>query len=609
MSRFDAQVHTQYFKVASLALAMLEILLTLPDEVRFSPLPVIDQFTDLVQVTYMWSSRLSPMKVMYFVNKYTVILDAILSITTAMWIRDPAFNKYVQGIVVVGYIELAGFSVYIVCQTLVWTEYPFADSLHIVGCVPYLQDQDLWPAYGCLMIGETVIVILTILRQYLDSADQELLRRRCYEESGDNTQPPTSLYRCCAVSMKSILVDTLYRDGIHFYCIVLSITIVNVLVMLSGPEGLTSLMQIFLRVIHSALCTRVLLNLRIAAKDIGGASACDPYGTDTKNTTLYFKVASLALAIWEILCTLPDEVAHMWSAGLSPTKVVYFINKYSVLVDLLLAISIVLWTVDPEICERHFQALAYCYLIAILAMRTIVLWSRNPYVKFLVIGAYLEFVPFALYCVWQTLFWTEYPSRDVLRITGCVPSAQDRDAWPAYGCLILGETGIIVLTILRRYLNSVEDESPSESPKRFESQVTRALHRCYTGSTENVLVQTVYRDGIHFYFIFLGITTVNVLVMLLGPEGLTSAMQMPLRVVHSALCTRVLLNLRKAAKDVAGSGAWDTDGAAESKITTLAFAPGPAASRSREVDAEVADLQRPTVGPSRDSDGGSTLGV
>ena len=30
--------------------------------------------------------------------------------------------------------------------------------------------------------------------------------------------------------------------------------------------------------------------------------------------------------------------------------------------------------------------------IAILAMRTIVLWSRNPYVKFLVIGAYLEFV-------------------------------------------------------------------------------------------------------------------------------------------------------------------------------------------------------------------------
>ena len=83
----------------------------------------------------------------------------------------------------------------------------------------------------------------------------------------------------------------------------------------------------------------------------------------------------------------------------------------------------------------------------------------------------------------------------------------------------------------------------------------------------------------------------------------------PLRLTHSALCTRVLLNLRKAAQDVAGSGAWDPDGAAESKITTLAFAPGPAASRSRELDAEVADLHRPTVGPRRDLDGGSTLRV
>ena len=61
---------------------MLEILLTLPDEVRFSRLPAIDQLRDIVQVTYMWSSRLSPMKVLYFVNKYTVLLDAILSMTS-----------------------------------------------------------------------------------------------------------------------------------------------------------------------------------------------------------------------------------------------------------------------------------------------------------------------------------------------------------------------------------------------------------------------------------------------------------------------------------------------------------------------------------------------
>ncbi|KAI0703180.1 hypothetical protein C8Q76DRAFT_802024 [Earliella scabrosa] len=318
---------------------------------------------------------------------------------------------------------------------------------------------------------------------------------------------------------------------------------------------------------------------------------------------MWLIVAAFTFAILEILHTLPDEITHVWSAGLSPNKVVYFINKYAVLSELCLAGTMVLWTEDPQTCERLFQALA-----STLATRTIALWSPNRYVKVLVVGSYLEFAAFALYCVRQFLVWTQYPPREVLRVTGCVPSAQDRDAWPAFACLIIGETGIITLTILRRYLNnSAEDDYSPESPKRFERQVTRALHRCYSGSTESVLVQTMYRDGIHFYFIFLGITIVNVLVMLFGPEGLASVMQMPLRVVHSALCTRVLLNLRKAAKDVAGSDAWDPDGAAKSKLTTLAFAPGPAASPSRELDWDEADLQGPTVGSSRDSDGGSTL--
>ena len=86
-----------------------------------------------------------------------------------------------------------------------------------------------------------VIVILTILRQYLDSAEQEPLWRRCYEEFRYHIGIPTSLHRYRAGSeMKNILAETLYRDGkshvsvaylpiahhniagIHFYCIVLS---------------------------------------------------------------------------------------------------------------------------------------------------------------------------------------------------------------------------------------------------------------------------------------------------------------------------------------------------------------------------------------------------
>ncbi|KAI0701637.1 hypothetical protein C8Q76DRAFT_802604 [Earliella scabrosa] len=112
-----------------------------------------------------------------------------------------------------------------------------------------------------------------------------------------------------------------------------------------------------------------------------------------------------------------------------------------------------------------------------------------------------------------------------------------------------------MLTILRRFLDNIEPDHPG-----VKHHLTRKLRRCYVGYMESVLVQTLYRDGIHFYCIVLGFTIVNVLVMLFGPEGLTSVMQILLRVIHSALCTRVLLNLRKAATDSTCLIAWDALG-------------------------------------------------
>ena len=111
---------------------------------------------------------------------------------------------------------------------------------------------------------------------------------------------------------------------------------------------------------------------------------------------------------------------------------------------------------------------------------------------------------------------------------------------------------IIILTILRRWLDSIEPEHP-----RVDHHVTRTLRRCYVGYMEGVLVKTLYRDGKHasqsypipalitlwqeYIFtasswvsmddppladacmdVYAGFTIVNVLVMLFGPvSGLT----------------------------------------------------------------------------------------
>ncbi|KAI0765107.1 hypothetical protein C8Q74DRAFT_1028821 [Fomes fomentarius] len=255
--------------------------------------------------------------------------------------------------------------------------------------------------------------------------------------------------------------------------------------------------------------------------------------------TKYCKVASVAFALAEIISTLPDEVAFIWPNRWSIMKAVYFINKYSIILDGTLAVACALRTQDPDLCAKQFKALAYCYTAgiliseAILANRTLAIWGFHRYVKLLIIGAYIEFLMMTLYVVYQTVVYTEYPTAAILRVTGCMPSTQDRDSWPAYGCMMLAETGIIALTLLKRYLARDDDATSS--------------------GDSSVLMQTIYRDGIHFYFIVLAVSVLNVFVMLIAPRELSPSMQMPLRVVHSALCTRVLLNLRRAAAGPTGN--------------------------------------------------------
>ena len=51
---------------------------------------------------------------------------------------------------------------------------------------------------------------------------------------------------------------------------------------------------------------------------------------------------------------------------------------------------------------------------------------------------------------------------------------------------------IILLTILRRFLDNVELDDPG-----VKHHITRQLRRCYVGYMESVLVRTLYRDGEH----------------------------------------------------------------------------------------------------------------
>ncbi|TDL25182.1 hypothetical protein BD410DRAFT_628878 [Rickenella mellea] len=63
---------------------------------------------------------------------------------------------------------------------------------------------------------------------------------------------------------RSSLMTTIYNDGLLYFAYIQAITIANLTVMVSAPADIGMLVVVFQRVLHSVLCSRVLLHIRSA---------------------------------------------------------------------------------------------------------------------------------------------------------------------------------------------------------------------------------------------------------------------------------------------------------------------------------------------------------
>ncbi|KAI8986812.1 hypothetical protein BD414DRAFT_416114, partial [Trametes punicea] len=116
------------------------------------------------------------------------------------------------------------------------------------------------------------------------------------------------------------------------------------------------------------------------------------------------------------------------------------------------------------------------------------------------------------------------PDSAVLRIPGCVPDAEERLGWILFTSNLMRETGS---TILAR-----------------------------EGRVRSPLLLTMYRDGIVdpgrtgslYYTMLLAAPITHLCFTLLA--SLSASHRRPLRVLHSTLCARVLLNLRNTAAEM-----------------------------------------------------------
>ncbi|KAI0701605.1 hypothetical protein C8Q76DRAFT_802574 [Earliella scabrosa] len=202
--------------------------------------------------------------------------------------------------------------------------------------------------------------------------------------------------------------------------------------------------------------------------------------------TRLMTVSSWTLSLLEIVNTLPDEITLLWPARLNIMKIIFFVNKYSPLLDTNLMLSMSMWTYDTE-------ALAYIYVAGItfseyiLVGRTMALWGFNKIVMMTLIAGAIVLPGLAFSSAQQALSITEYPARDVLAVLGCNPTTQDHIAWPAWVCVMIAEIYIVGMTLIKRYSDPIAMENTP---------------RC-------MLFKTMYRDGTLYFAIVLGSSTTN----------------------------------------------------------------------------------------------------
>ncbi|KAJ6518215.1 hypothetical protein C8R47DRAFT_8740 [Mycena vitilis] len=261
--------------------------------------------------------------------------------------------------------------------------------------------------------------------------------------------------------------------------------------------------------------------------------------------------ACATLLTYDWICTLDQEVARVWSRPWSTGTLFFVLNRYLPFVDISISLSARFTRISPERCLTENKAVAWFTVLGIflseviLMLRTFALWDRSR-------GALIALTLLALCTAVPTIVFTQlelmslgYVAKEGL---GCQLAKASSIIIFAYIMLMVFETTNFVLTAIKAY---------------------RDLRR----SRQPWLVQ-LYRDGLLFYVYLLAISLANILVPILAPPMYANWLASPQRILHSVLCTRVLLLLRGGSQS--SSRNWSTARTFDvDSGNSLVFAPFP----------------------------------
>jgi len=243
-------------------------------------------------------------------------------------------------------------------------------------------------------------------------------------------------------------------------------------------------------------------------------------------TVRYVHVVNVSLLVFDYSLTLSREMSLMWSSKWSLSKVLFFCTRYSPIFDVtLLVYYSMVSNLSPKHCYQLQSASAWGTVFgigvaeAILVLRTYALSGRKR-------GALIFFMSMwgsALIasCVLLELFLRSisFGPPPIPEIPGCyLTKGSVAYVFISFLIVLANDTIIMIYTLWIGLWNFRHSHNP--------------------------LVTVLYRDGIMYYLILCIISAVNLATLIQAPNPLGQLLNTFLRVFHSILSSRILLNVR-----------------------------------------------------------------
>ncbi|CAL1700258.1 unnamed protein product [Somion occarium] len=255
------------------------------------------------EVTLMWPSPWSIMKVLFFWTRYLPVLDISLvlfhqlnptiSISTCQVTSKTASWFLLIGIIVSemilvirtwaiwGRSKAIGITLTVcavlACGSVLYVEKSFLDSLRFFT----------YPSRataGCLITTQNSIVAVSFIVVIIFETSLFISPSRSSSYFNINQRNSTLL------ANNRGLTSVLYRDGILFYVYLFCTSMANFIVILAVPRDLANILVNIQRVLHSCLSARVVLNLREASQQESSTSFIS--STSVRFRTITSTVAS-----------------------------------------------------------------------------------------------------------------------------------------------------------------------------------------------------------------------------------------------------------------------------------------------------------------------------